>query len=171
MTYQSRLITLLTADDDPDYCALVEEVFRESGLNYNLFFVQDGIKLLQYLRQQGSYVVPESAPRPDLILLDLNMPRKDGREALAEIKADPDLRSIPVVVLTASITEDDILRTYDLGGAGFIIKPLTFDGMVDVVNVLNQYWFEIVELSNSEAGRVFGTDNPVMPSSSKSVSQ
>jgi CheY-like chemotaxis protein len=101
---------------------------------------------LQYLRRQGSFARPANAPRPDLILLDLNMPRKDGRESLAEIKADPDLRSIPVVVLTTSSAEEDIMKTYDLGGAGFITKPNSFKGMVDVVKCLSQYWFEIVEL-------------------------
>jgi CheY-like chemotaxis protein len=171
MTDQSRSITILTADDDPDDCVLVEEAFRESGLNYDLFFVQDGIKLLQYLRQQGSYVVPASAPRPDLILLDLNMPRKDGRESLAEIKSNPGLRSIPVVVLTASNAEEDVLLTYDQGGAGFIIKPATFDGMVEVVKALNLYWFKIVELTSGESGKNSGSDISVMPSSGKSISQ
>ncbi|MFZ0533580.1 MAG: response regulator [Anaerolineales bacterium] len=171
MTDQSRSITILTADDDPDDCVLVEEAFRESGLNYDLFFVQDGIKLLQYLRQQGSYIVPASAPRPDLILLDLNMPRKDGRESLAEIKANPGLRSIPVVVLTASNAEEDVLLTYDQGGAGFIIKPATFDGMVEVVKALNLYWFKIVELTSGESGKNSGSDISVMPSSGKSISQ
>jgi CheY-like chemotaxis protein len=106
-----------------------------------------------------------------LILLDLNMPRKDGRESLAEIKSNPGLRSIPVVVLTASNAEEDILRTYDLGGAGFIIKPATFDGMVEVVKALNRYWFKIVELTSGESGKNSGSDNSVMPSLGKSISQ
>jgi len=151
MTDQSQSITILTAEDDPDDRIMVEEAFQESGQDNNLFFVQDGIELMQYLRKQGSYSAPASTPRPDLILLDLNMPRMDGRQALAEIKADPDLRSIPVVVLTISITQEDILRSYDLGGAGFIIKPETFEGMVEVVNVLSQYWFEVVELASGES--------------------
>jgi len=148
MTDQSLPITILTAEDDPDDCVLVEDAFQESGQDNNLFFVQDGIKLLQYLRRQDLYAAPKSSPRPDLILLDLNMPRKDGRQALAEIKADPDLRSIPVVVLTASSTEEDILRTYDLGGAGYIVKPDSFQGMVEVIKGLNQYWFDVVELAS-----------------------
>jgi CheY-like chemotaxis protein len=150
MKYQSQSVTILIAEDDPDDCLLMEEVFRESGQGYNLVFVQDGIELFQYLRQQASYATSTSVRRPDLILLDLNMPRMDGLEALAEIKADPNLRSIPVVVLTISSTEEHVLRTYELGGAGFIIKPAHIDDMVEVVKVLNQYWFEVVELTRGE---------------------
>jgi CheY-like chemotaxis protein len=148
MVIQSQSITILTAEDDPDDRFLLQEAFEESNLNYELFFVQDGIKLLQFLHQQGSYEDPVTAPRPDLILLDLNMPYKDGRESLADIKADLDLRSIPVVVLTNSGNEEDVLQSYELGGAGFITKPVTFQGMVDVVKILSKYWFEIVELNN-----------------------
>jgi len=150
MTHQNLSMTILTAEDDPDDCLLVEEAFQETSQENRLFFVQDGITLLQYLRRQGSFAEPAIAPRPDLILLDLNMPRKDGRESLAEIKADPDLRSIPVVVLTTSSAEEDVLRTYDLGGAGFITKPTTFKGMLDLIKGLNQYWFEVVELTKNE---------------------
>jgi two-component system, response regulator len=146
MTDQSLSITILTAEDDPDDRILVEAAFRESGLGNELFFVQDGIKLLQYLRRQGIYASPAKAPRPDLILLDLNMPCKDGRETLAEIKADPNLRSIPVVVLTTSSDEEDVIRSYDLGSAGFITKPGDFQGLVEIMKVLNQYWSEIVVL-------------------------
>jgi CheY-like chemotaxis protein len=150
MTDQRQTIIILTADDDPDDRGTLKEAFQESGQDNHLYFVQDGLELLQYLRKQGIYTAPASAPRPDLILLDLNMPRMDGRQALAEIKADPDLRSIPVVVLTISNFQEDILRTYDLGGAGFIIKPETYEGMVEIVKVLNQYWFEVVELAGGE---------------------
>src|SRR4030067_456325 len=150
MTDQSQPITILAAEDDADDRVLVEEAFQESGQDNSLYFVQDGIELLQYLRKQGSYMIPASAPRPDLILLDLNMPRMDGRDALAEIKAYPVLRCIPVVVLTNSNAQADILRPYDLGGAGFIIKPETFEGMVEVAKGLNQYWFEVVELTRGE---------------------
>lgn len=150
MTVQSQPITILAAEDDPDDRVLVVEAFQESGQDNSLYFVQDGIELLQYLRKQGSYTTPATAPRPDLILLDLNMPRMDGRDALAEIKADPVLRCIPVVVLTNSNAQEDILYTYDLGGAGFIIKPETFEGMVEVAKGLNQYWFEVVELTSGE---------------------
>src|SRR4030065_364270 len=136
MGNHSRSITILTAEDDPDDRVIMREAFLESNLGYDLFFVQDGIKLFQFLHREGSYEDPVSAPRPDLILLDLNMPRKDGRESLAEIKADQNFRSIPVVVLTNSNDENDILQTYELGGAGFISKPVTFQGMVDVVKGL-----------------------------------
>jgi CheY-like chemotaxis protein len=165
MTDQSQSITILTAEDDPDDRVIVEEAFQESGQDNNLFFVQDGLELLQYLRKEGSYSISTSAPRPDLILLDLNMPRMDGRHALAEIKADPDLRSIPIVVLTISNTQEDILRTYDLGGAGFIIKPETFEGMVEVVKVLNQYWFEVVELASGEFMKNIKHNHNTQPSS------
>jgi CheY-like chemotaxis protein len=139
-------LTILSAEDDPDDCLLVKDAFRESGQDSHLMFVRDGEALLRYLRQEGNFSTPANAPRPDLILLDLNMPGKDGRESLAEIKADPDLRSIPVVVLTTSSAQEDILRTYDLGCAGYITKPASYKDMVDMVKVLNQYWFEIVEL-------------------------
>jgi CheY-like chemotaxis protein len=146
LEHQSRPITILIADDDADDRLLVKDAFRESSLGNDLFFVEDGEELMQFLHQQGRYVTPAPAPRPGLILLDLNMPRKDGHEALAEIKADPQLRSIPVVVLTTSQVEEDILRTYNLGVAGFITKPVTFESLVEIVKVLGRYWFEIVEL-------------------------
>jgi CheY-like chemotaxis protein len=150
MTNQTPSITILTAEDDPDDRVLVQDAFLESGQDNTLLFVQDGDDLLHYLRRQGSYATPEQSPRPDLILLDLNMPHMDGRQSLAEIKSDPNLRSIPVVVLTASSSDEDILYTYNLGGAGFIIKPETFQGLVEVVKGLNQYWFEVVELANGQ---------------------
>jgi CheY-like chemotaxis protein len=150
MTRRYTSMTILSAEDDPDDCLLVAEAFQETGQPNQLYFVKDGITLLQYLRQQGSFASPANAPRPDLILLDLNMPRKDGRESLAEIKSDPTLRSIPVVVLTTSSAEEDILQTYNLGGAGFIIKPTSFQGMVEVAKCLSLYWFNIVELVDRE---------------------
>jgi CheY-like chemotaxis protein len=131
---------------------LDEEAFRESGLGNNLYFIQDGEELLQYLCQQGRYAGSESKPRPDLILLNMNMKRKDGREALTEIKANPRLRCISVVELTYSQAEEDVLVVYNLGGAGFIVKPTTFEGLVEVAKVLGRYWCEIVELPNG--GRV-----------------
>jgi CheY-like chemotaxis protein len=150
MTNQMPSIIILTAEDDPDDRVLVQDAFLESGQKNTLLFVQDGNDLLQYLHRWGRYAGNGQAPRPDLILLDLNMPNKDGRQALAEIKADPNLRSIPVVVLTGSKSDEDILNTYKLGGAGFIIKPETFQGLVEVIRGLNQYWFEVVELVNGE---------------------
>jgi CheY-like chemotaxis protein len=144
--HKRKPITILMAEDDADDRMLVKDAFRESRLGNDLFFVQDGEELMDYLLHQDEYANAASAPRPGLILLDLNMPRKDGREALVEIKADPNLRRIPVVVLTTSKAEEDILRTYDLGAAGFITKPVTFEGLVEVVKSLGKYWFEIVEL-------------------------
>jgi two-component system, response regulator len=141
-----RPITILLADDDPDDRMLARDALDESRLANDLHEVVDGEELLEYLRRQGKYADPASAPRPGLILLDLNMPRKDGREALREIKADPDLRSIPVVVLTTSQAEEDIYRTYDLGVSSFITKPVSFEGLVAVMKALGRYWFEIVEL-------------------------
>jgi CheY-like chemotaxis protein len=165
MKYQTQSVTILIAEDDPDDCLLMEEVFRESGQGYNLVFVQDGIELFQYLRQEASYATSTSVRRPDLILLDLNMPRMDGLEALAQIKADPNLRSIPVVVLTISSTEEHVLRTYELGGAGFIIKPAHIDDMIEVVKVLNQYWFEVVELTRGVFMKNIKTDSTLESSS------
>lgn len=144
-------ITILVADDDPDDRMLIEDAFVESRLRNDLRFVKDGIELLDYLRHQDAYENPETAPRPGIILLDLNMPRMDGREALAHIKADPNLKQIPIVVLTTSKAEEDILRTYDTGVNSFITKPVTFEGLVDLVRVLTSYWVQIVELPQVEA--------------------
>lgn len=146
MNKEYRPITILMAEDDPDDRLLTQDAFAESRLVNNLHFVEDGLELLDYLHQQGDYTDPQAAPRPGLILLDLNMPRMDGREALAEIKADPNLRCIPVIVLTTSKAEEDILKSYYLGVGGFITKPVTFDELVKVVQVIDQYWFQIVQL-------------------------
>ena len=143
-------ITILLADDDADDRMLTRDALAESRLANDLRFVEDGEQLMAYLYRQGRFVSPESSPRPGLILLDLNMPRKDGREALREIKGDPTLRSIPIVVLTTSKAEEDIYRTYDLGVNSFITKPVTFDGLVNVMRTLGSYWFEIVELPPAE---------------------
>jgi CheY-like chemotaxis protein len=147
MIRQERSITILMADDDADDQLMAREAMEEAGLTNVLKFVEDGEELLDYLRRTGAYADPDSAPRPGLILLDLNMPRMDGREALREIKADPELRRIPVVVLTTSKSEEDILRTYDLGVNSFITKPVTFEGLVEVMKQLAHYWFEIVQVA------------------------
>ncbi|MCA9836467.1 MAG: response regulator [Trueperaceae bacterium] len=139
-------ITILMADDDPDDRMLTGEALEESLLANDLHFVEDGEELMDYLYCRGKYSDPASAPRPGVILLDLNMPKKDGREALKEIKGDPNLRRIPIVVMTTSKVEQDILRSYDLGANSYITKPVTFDGLVDVIRNLGRYWFEIVEL-------------------------
>src|SRR5205085_3678245 len=125
---------------------LTREAFEENHLANDLRFVEDGEELMDYLRQRGRYAAPGAAPVPGLILLDLNMPRKDGREALQEIKTDPRLRNIRVVVLTTSKAEQDVLRSYDLSAASYITKPVTFERLVDVVRTLGKYWLEIVEL-------------------------
>ena len=125
---------------------LAREALEESRLANHVRFVEDGEELLDYLLNRGRYGDPEEAPRPGIILLDLNMPRKDGREALRELKGDPSLRSIPVVVLTTSKAEEDIYRTYDLGVNSFITKPVQFESLVEVMKTLGKYWFEIVDL-------------------------
>ncbi len=150
MTFPNLPFTILTAEDDPDDRILVADAFTESGLENKLVFVQDGLELLRYLRHQDIYANHDTAPRPDLILLDLNMPRLDGRASLAEIKSDPELRCIPVVVLTNSDIEEDILHTYEHGGAGFILKPDNFQSMVDIVKGLHEYWFDVVELIDGD---------------------
>jgi len=160
MNDQNQLFTILIAEDDSDDKVLVQSAFQEFDSVYNLFSVQDGFELLNYLRKQGGFLEPTAAPRPDLILLDLNMPRMDGRQALAEIKADPALRSIPVVVLSNSSVQEDILRTYDLGGAGFIIKPQTCEGMHEVVKILNRYWFKVVQLAGGVRGKNGKSNGP-----------
>jgi CheY-like chemotaxis protein len=146
-------IVVLMADDDPDDRDMAREAFVAGRLANHLSFVVDGEDLMDYLRRQGKYAPPASAPRPGLILLDLKMPRKDGFEALQEIRADPDLRAIPVVALTTSQAEEDILRSYNLGVSSFIIKPVTFDRLVDVIRHLARYWFEIVKLPDGRIGK------------------
>lgn len=139
-------VTILMADDDADDRDFARTAMEEGRLANELRFVEDGEELLDYLYRRGRFADPKDSPRPGLILLDLNMPRKDGREALREIKGDPSLRQIPVVVLTTSKAEEDILRSYDLGANCFVTKPVTFEGLVEVVKVLDKHWFQIVEL-------------------------
>ena len=146
MAHKKRSIIILIADDDAEDRMLVKEALEESRLNNNIQFVENGEELLDYLNNKGRFSDTEKYPTPGLILLDLNMPKKDGREALKEIKSDDKLRMIPVVVLTTSKAEEDILRTYDLGVSSFITKPVTFGSLVDVMKTLSKYWFEIVEL-------------------------
>ncbi len=145
MNKHPKTITILMADDDPDDRMLAEEALSENKLANDLHFVEDGVELMDYLHQRGKFTA-ENAPEPGLILLDLNMPKKDGREALAEIKADPVLRRIPVIVLTTSKADEDIVRSYDLGVSSFITKPVTFEGLVDVTRAIGDYWFGIVVL-------------------------
>jgi CheY-like chemotaxis protein len=142
--------TIVMADDDADDCLLVREALRETGHGHDLRTVRDGEELLQYLRRSGGYTAAREAPRPDLILLDLKMPKKDGRETLRELKADPGLQSIPIVVLTTSVAKEDIGFCYQTGANSYVTKPVTFRGMVDLMNTLGKYWFELVELPRVE---------------------
>jgi CheY-like chemotaxis protein len=146
MGNQGKPVVILMAEDDPDDRFLSKEALDEARLANELRFVEDGEELIDYLRQRGKFSNPVESPRPGLILLDLNMPKKDGREALEEIKAEPDLRSIPVIVLTTSKAEEDILRSYELGVSGYITKPVTLTGLIQIMRTIGKYWFEIVEL-------------------------
>jgi CheY-like chemotaxis protein len=139
-------VPILLADDDEEDQEFIREALAETRLKNDLFCVKDGEELMDYLKRRGAYSEPGKAPRPGLILLDLNMPRMDGREALKEIKSDPELRSIPVVVMTTSSEERDILQTYDLGVNSYITKPVTFAGLVRVIRAMGEYWLAIVKL-------------------------
>jgi CheY-like chemotaxis protein len=152
MQGNGRPIVILLADDDEEDRMLAANALQESRVANELRYVEDGEELLDYLYHRGRFAEPGSSPMPGLILLDLNMPRKDGREALREIKADPDLRRIPVVVLTTSKAEEDIYRTYDLGANSFITKPVSFEGLVAVMRDIGRYWIEIVELPPDHLG-------------------
>lgn len=144
MNPSPKTIHLLMADDDADDRQMTKEALEESRVLNEIGFVEDGEQLMDYLRHRGRYAA--GVPRPDLILLDLNMPRKDGREALAEIKRDPALRQIPIVILTTSKAEEDIFRSYDLGVNSYVTKPVTFHGLVEVMRGLGCYWVQLVQL-------------------------
>ena len=139
-------IVVLMADDDADDREMTKEAFEMSRLANDLRFAVDGVDLMDYLKRRGKYTNPSKCPRPGIILLDLNMPKKDGREALAEIREDAELTDIPVVILTTSKEEEDIQRSYSLHANSYITKPVTFEALVNVVAGLGRYWFEIVEL-------------------------
>lgn len=144
-TVRHRLVILM-ADDDADDRLLAQDAFQECQMEQDVRCVENGEELLDYLHRRGRFATPGAAPRPGLILLDLNMPRKDGREALREIKADPELRRIPLVVLTTSKADTDIARVYDLGANSFICKPVSFEALVGVMRAIRQYWFQTVVL-------------------------
>jgi CheY-like chemotaxis protein len=146
-----RSVTILLADDDLEDREMTISALRDRRMANDIRCVSDGEELCDYLFHRGAYADPDQAPTPGLILLDLNMPKKDGREALAEIKADDSLRSIPIVILTTSKADEDITRTYDLGVNSFITKPVTFDGLVHAMDAFSRYWLELVELPNELA--------------------
>ncbi len=146
MNNEAVPIIILMADDDDDDRRLTQEALAESRLLNQMRFVVNGEEVMDYLRRQGKYAPPADAPRPGLLLLDLNMPRKDGRSVLKEIKSDPELRTLPVVVLTTSKADEDVFKSYDLGVNSYIVKPVTFEALVDILQTLEKYWFQIVQL-------------------------
>ncbi|WP_205503363.1 response regulator [Rufibacter psychrotolerans] len=146
---QTHSIAILIADDDAEDRMLLKEALEENHLKNEVHFVENGEELMDFLHNRGKYTDKRKYPLPGLILLDLNMPKKDGREALKEIKQDADLKHLPVVVLTTSKAEEDILKTYDLGVSSFITKPVTFASLVEMTKTLTDYWFDLVQLPNS----------------------
>lgn len=144
--------TVLMADDDPDDCLFVRDAFKQTRMVRDFRCVEDGQELLAYLRREGKYSDISLSPPPDLVLLDLNMPVKDGREALREIKSSPELRTIPIVVLTTSGEERDIARSYELGASSFITKPADFSDFIDLAKTIESYWFEWVKLPPQRQG-------------------
>ena len=150
MSDENRLFTILMVDDDPDDRLLFKEACEEVRLRNPLDFLENGEQLVDYLKRRGPYADLEGSPFPGIILLDLNMPLKDGREALEEIKADAEWRHIPVIVLTTSKDEDDILSSYGLGASSYIVKPISLDRLMRVVNSIGEYWVQIVEVPQTE---------------------
>lgn len=146
MSFKTKLQTVLVADDDEDDRSFIKKAWDKSQGVHELRFVEDGQELTDYLNHSGKYIDPASAPRPAVILLDLNMPKKDGREALRDIKANPELRQIPIIVLTTSAADEDISGSYNLGANSYITKPASFRSLVDVLQTLGKYWIEIVDL-------------------------
>jgi len=139
-------IHILIVEDDEDDQILIREAFAENFISNPIFFVNNGDEMLQFLSSRKNSRDKKKMPLPGLILLDLNLPGKDGREALADVKSDPDLRRIPIIIFTTSKAEEDIIKSYDLGVAGFITKPVTFQGLMKIVQVIKNYWLTIVEL-------------------------
>jgi CheY-like chemotaxis protein len=146
VTEHDQANIILLADDDAEDREMTRKALEKHRLANHFYTVGDGEELLDFLHHRGKYAPPAESPTPGLILLDLNMPKKDGREALAEIKADPDLRRIPIVVMTTSNAEQDIARSYDLGSNSFISKPVSLSKLADMMMVLGQYWFQLVQL-------------------------
>jgi CheY-like chemotaxis protein len=146
---QKKQVPILIADDDVDDCEMIREALQESRLLNELHFVHNGEELMDYLNHRGKFEDQQKYPLPGLILLDLNMPKKDGRESIKEIKGNPKLRQIPVIILTTSEAEEDVYKTYDLGVNSFITKPVIFKSLVEVMSGIGRYWFHIVELPNT----------------------
>lgn len=146
MSKNKKRITILLAEDSTDEQTVLQQALEASRLRNHLHIVQDGEQLLDYLHHRGQYSDKAIAPRPDLILLDLYLPKIDGKQALQAIKSDPQLRRIPIVVLTYSKSEEDIRISYELGASSYLAKPMTFELLVEAVNTLGDYWFDIVEL-------------------------
>ena len=142
----SERTVLLMADDDPADCLLTEKALRKADITCPLYVVHDGAELMDYLKQRGDYTDPTAAPRPSLILLDLNMPNVNGTEFLAQLRDEPELNSIPVVILTTSDDERDIAASYALGANAYLVKPSAFDDMVSVAEVVKAHWLETVRL-------------------------
>jgi CheY-like chemotaxis protein len=151
MAGHSQIAPILMAEDDEDDRMMAEKAFRENRIANPLVTVANGADLLDYLRQKGKFADSAASPRPCLILLDLNMPKMDGREALKHIKADEKLMRIPVVIITTSKAEEDILVSYNVGANSYITKPITFEGLVKTIKTIKDYWLEIVELPNGPA--------------------
>ncbi len=143
-------IEILIADDDEEDRMLIKDALVESKLKNKVREVEDGEMLMDYLKNKGKFADTKKYPTPGIILLDLNMPKKDGREALKEIKADKKLKHITIIILTTSKAEEDIIKTYDLGVSSYITKPVSFTAMVDVMKTLNKYWLEIVLLPENK---------------------
>ena len=141
-------LRVMIADDDPDDQWLITDALKAANIAHQVVFVSDGVELMDYLHQKGQYSNPQAYPRPDLILLDLNMPRKDGREALCEIKSDPELRRIPVVIFTTSQSAEDVAQCYDLGGNAYVVKPHSFAGLVQVLKTLDEHWCNTARLAS-----------------------
>jgi len=160
MKKEGKVITILLADDDPDDRQLTRDAFAENRLANMLNCVEDGEELMEYLQRRGRYTNLKDAPLPGLILLDLNMTAQRRARGAQGIKADLNLRRIPIVVLTTSKAEEDILRTYDLGVNSYITKPVTFKSLVELIKLLGRYWFEVVDFRRTKNRRAM-PDAPV----------
>ncbi|MCK4404425.1 MAG: response regulator [candidate division Zixibacteria bacterium] len=144
--FNGKPAVILLAEDDPGDQELTRRALEQSRIRNELYIVEDGEEALDYLLRRGRYEDPASSPKPDLMLLDLNMPKMDGKQLLKQMRADPKLRRIPVVALTTSKQESDIIRTYDLGANSYIVKPVDMDQFINAIKVLKDYWFQIVVL-------------------------